>query len=1075
MATPIPYLVKKGDSLSKIAGELGIDNWRNLRTYHNNNNCQPISEQIGEQLKEGKTLLTPSKDEIDKMNGKSQEIIEEKQNEEKEIAAHEDDKEEEKQKEAEKGEHDNKYFVVHGAKCSCDQSEVPKKLADLQVTSHSKVVYNDEQGKYAATEDDKTFLPVAVTFGNCKLKPNGSGGYLPCSVAPAPKWDKPYDKTKILGKKVLTEISQLKCLTGGIIKIEKHGQTDSVLTQHAENTNALELAMVNPASKIPPKKSESPNVTHIVAKKIENHSDFKEIASNEEKSVEKIIARPHEEITFEAKLKSGNKKLVSWLVYGGHEGKNEQRLFLREQIGCEFKNSFEPGKYRVEGYGQPKEGKSDKNYPSASFDLEITHNRLDGSALLPTSGDFAIGSVGKHKLRKGFPASFDPKFLMTPTEEESDRLKMYVLDEAGNMASPFAVIMNQLTFTPKNSDAKYNFIAEFTDAEGNVSIQNYEAETIPNSVLGVKHETETVRPYTNMNFSVTKTKFSVLVKSDADLTIPELTDIKWSFNGKIMGQGRTFSLPGTMLSEAGEYTVKAQALSSLGFGKSSKNEFDEWHFKVAENKVTEIKITKKPKAGTSGKFQIGKMLFSDYIKAEDRAIEWKITGPVPGNYSGEEMNHKFSQTGDYVIFCNMGGRPCEKPIAIKVVRAKIFPDTSKWIDRDNGSGNVIKKAGYGQTVCAYVKFEGLDGEHVKFEVFDDDSTGDNLVYESEGILKQNSLGVYWPVLLSEDIRTAVKKHGITNAGDLYFRLTPIDQELEVENGNENLGANLEVTQDAVFINAYFTNSDDTQKIYTSSIAAKLYLKLYAANMVGKKAEINFITNLGLYSWIAWNAMKLNDWEDIKEKFDEENWFYSKDETFNENGEILIPVEVSKLGKLKNFTKINAAVKISIDEDGKAKEKGTYLAQSELVTLYATASLPNLVENKSAVMVERARFDNDKKKEEEKCPRCGILTLVELDQIFTNATKEKKEQLMSVFNQANSKFGLNTCQQKAHFFAQVREEVGTSIDIKDGEGLNYAVEKLTEHFTRFSTTGLLNGPPNDLAFSYGRIDSRNISF
>ncbi|MBE0393782.1 peptidoglycan DD-metalloendopeptidase family protein [Flavobacterium sp. PL002] len=111
----------------------------------------------------------------------------------------------------------------------------------------------------------------------------------------------------------------------------------------------------------------------------------------------------------------------------------------------------------------------------------------------------------------------------------------------------------------------------------------------------------------------------------------------------------------------------------------------------------------------------------------------------------------------------------------------------------------------------------------------------------------------------------------------------------------------------------------------------------------------------------------------------------------------------------------------------------------------------------------------------KCPRCGILTMVELDKIFTNATREKKEQLMNTFNLANSKFGLNTCQQKAHFFAQVLEEVGTSINIKDGEGLNYAVEKLTEHYSRFSTTGLQNGPPNDLAFSYGRIDSNNISF
>ena len=218
MATPIPCIIKKGDSLSKISQKLGIDDWQNLRTYHNNN-CQPISEQIAEQLKEGKTLLTPSQDEIDKMNGKSQEIVEEKQDEEKEVAAHEESEKEQKQIQAEKSEHDKKYFVVHGAQCSCDQSEVPKKLAKLQVTTHSKVVFNDEDGKYAATEEDKTFDPVASTFGNCKLKPSGSS-YLPCVIAPAPKWDKPYDKTKILGKKVLTEISELKCLTGGKIAIE---------------------------------------------------------------------------------------------------------------------------------------------------------------------------------------------------------------------------------------------------------------------------------------------------------------------------------------------------------------------------------------------------------------------------------------------------------------------------------------------------------------------------------------------------------------------------------------------------------------------------------------------------------------------------------------------------------------------------------------------------------------------------------------------------------------------------------------------------------------------------------------
>jgi predicted chitinase len=110
----------------------------------------------------------------------------------------------------------------------------------------------------------------------------------------------------------------------------------------------------------------------------------------------------------------------------------------------------------------------------------------------------------------------------------------------------------------------------------------------------------------------------------------------------------------------------------------------------------------------------------------------------------------------------------------------------------------------------------------------------------------------------------------------------------------------------------------------------------------------------------------------------------------------------------------------------------------------------------------------------KCPRCGVLTLDELDLIFSSATKAKKEELMNAFNLANSKFGLNTCQQKAHFFAQVREEVGTSINVKDGEGMNYHVQGLADvPFLNFCKDRIA-GVPNDLAFRYGRIDDNNIN-
>ena len=112
---------------------------------------------------------------------------------------------------------------------------------------------------------------------------------------------------------------------------------------------------------------------------------------------------------------------------------------------------------------------------------------------------------------------------------------------------------------------------------------------------------------------------------------------------------------------------------------------------------------------------------------------------------------------------------------------------------------------------------------------------------------------------------------------------------------------------------------------------------------------------------------------------------------------------------------------------------------------------------------------------EKCPRCKKLTIEELNEIFPNGSQTEKTEIMNVFNGANVKFGLDSCQQKAHFFAQVLQEIGSSINVKDGEDLNYRVETLPKHFSKFSTTGRLNGNPNDLAFRYGIINKKNIEY
>lgn len=97
--------------------------------------------------------------------------------------------------------------------------------------------------------------------------------------------------------------------------------------------------------------------------------------------------------------------------------------------------------------------------------------------------------------------------------------------------------------------------------------------------------------------------------------------------------------------------------------------------------------------------------------------------------------------------------------------------------------------------------------------------------------------------------------------------------------------------------------------------------------------------------------------------------------------------------------------------------------------------------KSAAGVQKTQAP---KPEAGKCPNCEKdITLDQMKKIFPDCKDETKlKSVMEAYNKYMSKFQMNTCWNKAHFFAQTRIEAGTSLHIKD-EGLNYSVKRLIE--------------------------------
>jgi putative chitinase len=84
-----------------------------------------------------------------------------------------------------------------------------------------------------------------------------------------------------------------------------------------------------------------------------------------------------------------------------------------------------------------------------------------------------------------------------------------------------------------------------------------------------------------------------------------------------------------------------------------------------------------------------------------------------------------------------------------------------------------------------------------------------------------------------------------------------------------------------------------------------------------------------------------------------------------------------------------------------------------------------------------------------CPRCRApITTAKMKEIFPSAPDAKINSITTAFNDAYLKFDINTCLRKAHFFAQIKQEVGESINAV-AESLNYPPDRLRSTFSYFS--------------------------
>ena len=82
------------------------------------------------------------------------------------------------------------------------------------------------------------------------------------------------------------------------------------------------------------------------------------------------------------------------------------------------------------------------------------------------------------------------------------------------------------------------------------------------------------------------------------------------------------------------------------------------------------------------------------------------------------------------------------------------------------------------------------------------------------------------------------------------------------------------------------------------------------------------------------------------------------------------------------------------------------------------------------------------KKDEKCPNCEKeITSDDLKAIFPNATLDKLQIVADTYNKYMKELNMNTCWNKAHFFAQAMVEGGKALRLKNGESMDYSADDL----------------------------------
>ena len=663
----------------------------------------------------------------------------------------------------------------------------------------------------------------------------------------------------------------------------------------------------------------------------------------------KQYIREGQKVTFSAQLEKGDRRLTSWIVYEGNQCDDNHIVKEEKQVGTEFSHIFEKaGEYTIVSYG-----KRDEINKSTATQVQVGKNIFEGIECISTSISRKIND-GKWEVlldkEVKFRVKIKKQFYENLKKTGFSKLKIKIISSK-NETSNAKQYKNDRTIITYNTRylEEYSIVAEYGEEKVMAKmkvVKKFEESIAKNSsteITTIPSGIENVRSKDSLKLNFNP-KLCFIAGE------PEInpSNLVWKLNGNtLLAKGTQIEIPREQIANC-KKNNKVEVFKNNASTKSIAS----YNFSVVKNEIIKFDVSETPKFGKKVTFKVKEdkkyMIFPKLEINEEIYWEVKKGSIFVARGTGLTFEHKFNEEGDFQVRCYISNVVIEEKYN-NIKQPKILPNTAKWIDKDGASGNILKKAGYYQEVCAYIEHQELVGEKVSLFIYEKGTN--QLIHTEKEFTIKNKKNICIPFTLEKP--TVVK-----DVMQVYFRIKPINSELDIKNIKNQTEEYLTVVNRGDVVDAYFCDANDT-KIYRAIEVGTvdLHFKLYMTNMLKKEVEILF--------YILWdkypNTTPMKDclnwvhWEMIAGYFSKKQPFHTTKAKVNNKGEILVDVPTKRLLQIKNFTRIFAVFKI-MGSDGKVK--GAYLESGNFLTLIPNNSLTHIEENSAPVKVLLEKVNND---------------------------------------------------------------------------------------------------------------------